>query len=184
MRIDETTYHEYVNFKLENKDFLDKLEAEGNDIYYRFKHVLDVVEYLYNSLVDKEDYGEQEHIIFETGYFYIVTQVEEIKDLLKTFYNNSIVNLNNNAKEVNLLLNTYDFQTEVSNYQDLDSKHIESLLEFDKKIIKYLESKESIPEKLYIELDNLVSKLYEDLEMDYYTLNTIFLEIAEQYNII
>lgn len=184
MRIDETTYHEYVNFKLENKEFLDKLESEGNDIYYRFKHVLDVVEYLYNSLVDKEDYGEQEHIIFETGYFYIVTQVEEIRDLLKTYYNDSIVQMNNSAKEVNLLLNTYDFQTEVSNYNSLDSDYTKSLLEFDKKIIKYFENKEVIPENLYLELDIIVSKLYEDLEINYYTLNTIFLEIAEQYNII
>lgn len=184
MRIDETTYHEYVNFKLENKEFLDKLESEGNDIYYRFKHVLDVVEYLYNSLVDKEDYGEQEHIIFETGYFYIVTQVEEIRDLLKTYYNDNIVQMNNSAKEVNLLLNTYDFQTEVSNYNSLDSDYTKSLLEFDKKIIKYFENKEVIPENLYLELDIIVSKLYEDLEINYYTLNTIFLEIAEQYNII
>lgn len=184
MRIDETTYHEYVNFKLENKEFLDKLETEGSDIYYRFKHVLDVVEYLYNSLVDNSDYGEEEHVIFETGYYYIVTQIEEIKDLLKKYYDNSIVNLNNNAKEVNLLLNTYDFQTEVANNESLNLAEVNKLLTFDQKIIEYLDENKSIPESLYQELDLIIATIYQDSDFSYYTLNTIFLEIAEQYNII
>lgn len=184
MRIDETIYNEYASWQLENSDFLSLLKEKGNDLYYRFKHVFDVIDYLYLQLVEDESYSEEEDHIFQTGYFYLANQLIEIKNILNSYYNDDFDLANKFAKDINFLLNTQDFQAEaLSNISD-DTNSIKELLSFDKKIVKYLSKQETIPEKLFNELDNILIKVFDEEKINYLTINNIFLEIADELNIL
>src|SRR5690554_7527580 len=113
--IDETVYHEYANWKLEHSELLEQMSKSGSAILFRFKHILDVVDFLYDKLIDDPNYTEEEDHIFKTGFYYIADQLEDIKQILDKVYGNELSQLEKHAKEVNLFLNAIDFQTELLN---------------------------------------------------------------------
>ena len=184
MKIDETVYNEYANWKLENEELLKNIKSNSDDIYYRFKHVLDVVDYYYDKLIDDENYSDEDDVIFKTGFYYIADQFENISELLQKVYNNDFKELDKHAKEVNLFLNTVDFQTEVLNNDITSDEDVKKLLEFDREIYSYISKKKNIPEEKYEELDDLTTKVFNKLNINYYSVNNIFLEIADELNIL
>lgn len=107
---DEKVYHEYANWKIENHELLKYLVESHSDLILRFKHVIDVTDYLYDKLIDDETYTDDEDHIFETGFYYLFDQIEEIVKLLKKAYQNNVQDLEKRAKDVNLLLSAIDFQ--------------------------------------------------------------------------
>jgi hypothetical protein len=48
--------------------------------------VIEVIDYLYDKLIDDVTYTEEEDHIFQTGFYYIRRQMEEIINLLKKSY--------------------------------------------------------------------------------------------------
>lgn len=184
MKIDETVYNEYANWKLENEELLKELETSAEDIFFRFKHIIDVIAYFYDKLIDDADYDTEDDLIFKTGFYYVADQIEELKILLKDVYNNDIVTAAKYFKEVNLYFNTLDFQSELINQEIDENEDIQTLLVFDKKVYKFLEDKESIPTEVYEELDSLTSNIYQKLNTNYYSINNIFLEIADELDIL
>lgn len=184
MQLDERVYHEYAGWQLEYNDILKKIKSEGNDIYYRIKHVADVIDYLYVQLTEDKDYSEEEDQIFKTGYFYFATQVHEINEIVKKYYNNDYKLANKRAKEINLLLNTIEFQDEALNLEVERTEDINKLLSFDEKILSYLNKNKEVPENLYEELNLLVANIFDEDDLNYLTVNNIFLEIADELNIL
>ncbi|HHW79314.1 MAG TPA: hypothetical protein GX742_00770 [Acholeplasmataceae bacterium] len=184
MRIDETTYHEYANWKLENSDLLKELSQNASSIYFRFKHILEVVKHYYNKLIDDVNYSEEDDAIFKTGYYYLADQIEDIKTILNKVYNNDAKVLESHAKEINLFLNTIDFQTELLNNELEEDDDIQRLMDFDQDVYNFIIEKNPIPEKYYDELDDLTFKIFKKLDISYYSVNDIFLEIADELNIL
>lgn len=182
--IDELAYHEYANWKLEHNELLTAMDSTASSVLFRFKHVLDVVDHLYNKLIDDPNYSEEEDHIFKTGFYYIADQMEDIKSILEKVYENKLEVLEAHAKEVNLFLNAIDFQTELLN-KELDSDpDIDRLMSFDKDIIEHIEKKEVVPNRLFEELDELTYRVFKKLNIDYYSISDIFLEIADEYEIL
>lgn len=184
MRPDEKIYNEYAGWQLENNDLLKKIKTDSDNIYMRIKHVFDVIDYLYMKLTENESYSEEEDQIFKTGYFYVAHQINEIEHIVKHYYNNDFKLANAKSSEINLLLNTQDFQAEVFNSELESSQDVEELLKFDQKILNYLNKQSKVPKKIYDELDNLLMKVFDDSEINYLTVNNIFLEIAAELNIL
>lgn len=184
MKIDETLYNEYANFKIENKEFLENLKTEAYDIYYIFRDVLEVIEFLYNSLVDDNDYGEELDIMFKTGYLHLLNIIIDLKTLFEDVYNENYKLMNDFASDINLLLNTYEFQREVLEFEGEKSSLAKELLEIDKIIYNKLSKKEQIEDSIYERLNYLVSIVFSELNIDYISINNIFLEISEQLKLI
>lgn len=185
MKIDERVYHEYANWKLENEKIIRKIQEKGGNIYFRFKHVIDVIDFYYNKLIDDVNYNEEDDVIFQTGFYYVADQLEEIKEILRSVYNNKVEVLNEHAKEINLFLNNIDFQTEILNNETHEeNKDIQRLMDINKEIYQFIVKKEAIPEEYYEELDLLTTKIFRKLKIDYYPINNIFLEIADELNIL
>ncbi|HKL95008.1 MAG TPA: hypothetical protein VJ845_01120 [Haploplasma sp.] len=183
MKIDETIYHEYANWKLENEQLLKDLEKDGSDLLFRFKPVIDVVGYFYDKLIDDVNYSEEDDVIFKSGFYYIADQIEELKEILKNLFNNDIKEASKYFKEINLLFTTLDFQAELIN-NDITSEDIKSIMTFDKKVYQFLEDKKNAPSTLFEELDQLTNNIYKELNTNYYSINNIFLEIADELNIL
>lgn len=181
---DERIYHDYANWKIENHELLTYLVDNNSDLIIRFKHVIDVIDYLYDKLIDDTNYTDEENQIFETGFYYMFDQMEEIVSLLKKSYKNKIEDLESRANDVNLLLAAIDFQNELLGVEDFEQKDMDVLVEFEKKILKMLEDKQEIPQDIYDQLDQVSLEIFTKLHVEYYPINDIFLEIADELGIL
>jgi hypothetical protein len=181
---DERVYHEYANWKIENHELLTYLVESNSDLILRFKHVIDVTDYLYDKLIDNNRYTEEEDQIFETGFYYLFDQIDEIVSLLSKSYQNKIEDLELRSKEVNLLLSAIDFQNELLSVEDFEQKDMEKLVDFEQSLLKKLENKEDVPSKMYEELDQITLEIFTKLNVDYFPVNDIFLEIADELGIL
>lgn len=184
MKIDETLYNEYANFKIENKELLENLKTKADDIYYTFGNVYEVIEFLYNMLVEDENYGEEQDVVFKAGYFHFVNTVNELKELLNEVYDGNIEEMNYHASEINLLFNTQEFQSEIISLGLPNDIFVTELLNFDKKLYELIRNKQLVDDSLYERLNYLVAAIYEKLELDFMSINSIFVEIAEQLKLI
>ncbi len=180
---DELLYHEYAGWLLEYDKLIKSLKKLKSPIYDRIKNILDVVDYFYNKLIDDPEYNEEDHNIFETGFYYLFDQVEEIRGLLEEVYNNNIENLNKEADKVNLLLTTIDFQNELITYEEFDEKDMQFLLNFETEIIEKLNKQINFDDKMFKKLDDETYKMFNKMDIEYYPIETIFLEIAYEIGI-
>ncbi|MBN2300773.1 MAG: hypothetical protein JXC31_06285 [Acholeplasmataceae bacterium] len=181
---DERVYHEYANWKIENYDLLKYLVESNSDLIIRFKHVIDVIDHLYNKLIDDANYSEDEDQIFETGFYYMFDQIEEITGLLKKSYQNNIKNLEQRAKDVNLLLSTIDFQNELLGVENFEQVDMDKLIDFEHDVVKKLENKEEVPMFMFEKLDKMTFEMFQKLNVEYYAINDIFLDIADELGIL
>jgi len=181
---DESVYHKYANWKMDNHDLLKYLVDNDSDLIMRSRHVLDVVDYLYDKLIDDVDYSDDEDNIFQTGFYYLIEQIEEIKKLMEKSYQNDIRYLEKRSKDVNLLLNAIDFHYEVLNAKDYKKEDSDKLLVFIIDVTKHLEDKEDVPKFMFKKLDKITFELYNRLNVREYPINSIFLEIADELGIL
>lgn len=181
---DERVYHEYANWKIENHELLTYLVEHNSDLILRFKHVIDVTDYLYDKLIDDEQYTEDEDHIFETGFYYLFDQIEEISSLLNKAYQNNVQDLEKRAKDVNLLLSAIDFQNELLGVENFEQKDMDRLVEFEQAVLEKLEKKETVPHEMFHHLDHLSYEIFKKLDLEYYPIDDIFLEIADELGIL
>lgn len=181
---DERVYHEYANYKIEYHELLNYLLENKSDLIIRFKHVIDVIDYLYDRLIDDQTYTEEEDHIFQTGFYYIADQIDEIDKLLKKTYANDIKALEERSKEVNLLLSTIDFQNELLSVEQFDQSDLDFLADFEREILKKLENKEEIDETFFKKLDQQTYIIFKKLDIEYYPIDDIFLDIADELGIL
>lgn len=184
MMRDERVYHEYANWKIENHELLKYLIDSNSDLLIRFKHVLDVTDFLYDKLIDDNQYTDDEDHIFETGFYYVADQMDQITRLLKENYANKIKDLELRAHDVNLLLSAIDFQNEIVSLEKFEQKDLDSLIKFEEEVLKILQNKGEVPKDMYQKLDDLTYDIFQRLEVDYFPIDDIFLEIADELGIL
>jgi hypothetical protein len=61
---------------------------------------------------------------------------------------------------------------------------MEKLVDFEQNLLKKLENKEDVPSKMYEELDRITVEIFTKLNVDYFPVNDIFLEIADELGIL
>lgn len=181
---DEMIYNQYANWKLEHNDLINYLRDHDSDLILRFKHIFDVIDYLYDQLIDDNKYSEDQHEIFMTGFYYLFDQMDKIQEILKDSYQNDIKSLEKFSKEVNLLLSTIDFQNELLSNDTYDVKHMNALLDFEYDVMDKIKHQESVPKEMYLKLDEMTFKMFKEMNTDFYPIQDIFLEIADELGIL
>lgn len=180
----ESIYNEYANWKLEVNDLVKYLRDNESDLIIRFKHVFDVTDFLYDKLIDDPSFSDEENQIFETGFYYIFDQIDKIKDLLEDAYDGQVDALEKRAKDVNLLLNTIDFQNELLSADAFKQRDLDALNQVEQRILTHIMNKEDIPEDIFDKVDRLSYRIFHDMDVDYYPINDIFFEIADELGIL
>ncbi|MGA0351798.1 MAG: hypothetical protein ACO3MF_03520 [Acholeplasmataceae bacterium] len=181
---EERIYHEYASWKLEKIELIEQLKGQSSNLIVRFNHVMDVVDFLYDRMVETLQYNEEEVNIFKTGFYYIAQQIDEIETLLKDHYQDDLHALELRSKEVNLLLSTIDFQNELMGVEVFEQKDLDQLMDFEHDVLDKLKQKQEIPESMFQALDSLTLDIFSRLNVEFYSINDIFLEIADELGII
>ena len=183
--MNDALYHDYANWILESSDLVDNLRDRNSIIIERFKHVLDVLTFLYNKKIEQKSLEREEENIFETGFYYVFDAFENIKLLLEHDYKGNIEELEHHAKTLILLLDTLDFQNElIGAVEEPNESHMQSLVDIEHEILSILEKKEDAPKELHEKLDHVTEGIYKELEMDYYPIGNIFFDIADELGLL
>ncbi len=169
---------DYVNWKLENHDLLHNLVQNKSKTISRFTSVIVVVDYLYEASL-KRKLTEDETLFFTMGFDYIHDNFYTIKTLLEYKFNNNYQELEHCAKSINLLLYVNEFQGELLGL-NLDTKVLDS---FEEKINTYIDQKDNVPDSFFPMLDDIINPIFEQNQIEFHPIESIFYEIAVEYGI-
>lgn len=181
---EERIYHEYASWKLEKIELIEQLKGQSSNLIVRFNHVMDVIDFLYDKMVETLQQTEEELNIFKTGFYYIAQQIDEIETLLKEYYHDDLIALELRSKDVNLLLSTIDFQNELMGIESFEQKDLDKLMDFESDILDKIKLKEDVPESMFEALDVMTLEMFTRMNVEFYSINDIFLEIADELGII
>ncbi len=176
-------YEDYYSFREENKDIFNELIKRNSVVIKRFSSVISVVDYLYyNSKVSK--LTEDEEYIFSSGFDYIVDEIEYIKIMLHEL-NNDYNEFERLAPTINLLLYINDVRQEINDIKDSSFKKKEKdVIELEEKVQALLRERKIADENYYGAINELTYEIFDLNEIELNTVNSIFYEIALEYNII
>lgn len=176
-------YTDYESWKKENNDFILRLVKTKSKTISRFTSVIAVVDYLYEKYQVNPLLTEDEEVFFSTGFDYIHDNFYTIKTLLDYKFQGDYSEMEACAKTINLLLYVHEFQAELLD-QPLDTqKDIKQLDEFEEKINSYLDRKENVPDAFFPMLDDLVTPIFQRLQVEFHPIESIYYEIALEYGI-
>ncbi len=177
-------YEDYQGFKNDNEVLINDLVKTKSPIIARFKHVLAVVDYLYAKHKDLKDNESDEDLIFQTGYSYVFDRFNTIDLIYTKIFDKNFNEMNKYAKTINLLLYTIDFQDEIKSIDENNTTEYNSLVAFEDLILKKLEGKEHADDIFFGMLNDISTKAFSNLDVEYYGLNEIFYDIALELEII
>ncbi|NLN50940.1 MAG: hypothetical protein GX149_04910 [Acholeplasmataceae bacterium] len=184
--MENVVYNDYASWIIENSNLFESLKQQNSIIYTRFKHVFDVVSHLYELLLENKLLDDEQNNIFEVGFYYLYEQFENVKLLLEHTYEGDIVAFNKQSATIELLLSTIEFENDFYNVtlQNPEEDKENAFVELEQEIIEFLERKEDAPQELFEKLDKLSAELYEKHDLEYYPIKEIFLDIAEELNLL
>ncbi len=177
-------YEDYQGFKNDNEVLINDLVKTKSPIIARFKHVFAVVDYLYAKHKDLKDNESDEDLIFQTGYSYVFDRFNTIDLIYTKIFDKNFNEMNKYAKTINLLLYTIDFQDEIKSIDENNTTEYNSLVAFEDLILKKLEGKEHADDIFFGMLNDISTKAFSNLDVEYYGLNEIFYDIALELEII
>lgn len=181
--MENIVYSDYANWLIENDDLLKKLKENNSFLYKRYKHVIDVVNYLYKTKVETDNLTEEEVNIFGVGFYYLFEQYEQINLLLEYTYNGDYAEMEKHQKTIELLLDAIEFQNDI--YSMLDEPEVvQDFVELEHDIFSYIEKKSPAPDELFEKLNEVSIRVYGEHDLDFYPIKEIFYDIAEQFNLI
>lgn len=175
-----TIYNDYDAWKLENIDLINELLKTNSAIIARFKHVILICDYLYQESTQKQ-LDEYLDVIFETAFNYLSAHIDTISNILKKEYRGNIKGMEENAKTINLLLYTQDFENELDNIESANDSDKKKLGDFESQVLTYVENHTEVPDELFRILDDISLSIFDD---DYQDTNSILYEVALNLNLI
>ena len=175
-------FNDYESWKKENQEFIYQLVKYKSKTISRFTSVIAVVDYLYEKHLHTPNLSEEEEIFFSTGFDYIYDNFYTIKTILDYKFNNDFVEMEKYAKTINLLLYVHEFQSELLN-QELRSDDLNRLDDFEEKVSAHLDRKENIPDAYFPMLDDIVTPIFQKLQIEFQPIESIFYEVALEFGI-
>ncbi len=177
-------YQDYLSFKEDKYKLIEFLVVNNSNILIRFKHVLAVVDYLYEKHCTGTTLDNVEDNIFQTGYNYVFERFNLIELILKKIFNDNLDEMEEFSKTINLVLYVNDFKDEVLNLSEDNKKAQNEFSIYEDKILKLLENKEHATDIDFALLDDISIKIFDELGEEYYGINEIFYDIALEFGII
>ncbi len=176
-------YHDYASWVIEKSEIFENLINVNKLLQERYKYAKEVVTHLYDKKLEEKTLTEDEEAIFSFGFYYLFEEFEQISTILNKTYNGDIVRFNANIDAVILYLNAVEFENEIYNaFSDLEKA--KPIVDLEVEILALLEREEKVSKEMYEKFDEVSTKVFTDLKLDFYPINEIFFDIADEMGLI
>lgn len=177
----EFVFNDYCNWKLENENLIYNLINNKSELISRFKHVYDVVEYYSDKMAEDGKLNDDELQIVESGFDYLYDQIQNISILLKQYFNDDLLEMEDYSELINLYLYSLDFLNEAQEDEKINPENIKLLEQYSDRIYDLICQRKAATPELHAELDSLCMGIFGET---YYGVNEIFLDIANELGIL
>lgn len=172
---------DFVNWKLDNVEVLEKFKHHGSLIYDRLEPVYVVLNHIYEMAIEEESLSEELETIFQVGLNYLHAQFEVIRIYYEKLFNSSCELFEAYTPLVGYLLFISDLRADLEAFEeDIDFSElneVETMLE--NMIAEHRDEFEYAANKLNKATYNIVK----NLDFEYVSIIDIFVEIAENLKI-
>ena len=176
-------FDDYFSFKKENKDLIKNLVSSKSLIISHISSVMIVVDYLFEKKMKKKNLSSDEEYIFMMGYDYLYECLDITSIILKQYFNNDFNELNKFPKTLNLLFYVNEYKTELEARENLKS-FVPKFEELEDICYKALKDKAEVKDEYFAILDDLVYKSFEANNIESPSIESIFYDIALEYDIL
>ncbi len=181
--MEDVMYHDYASWVIEKSELFNELTKHNSLLLERYKYAKEVVKHLYDNKLDIKTLTEDEEAIFSFGFYYLFEEFEQITTILNETYNGDIQRFNANIDGIILYLNAVEFENEIYNaFPDLEKT--KPIVDLELEILTLIEKDEKISKELYAKFDEVSTKVFSDLKLDFYPINEIFFDIADEMGLV
>ncbi len=172
---------DFVNWKLDNDDIIDRFRSIDSKVYRRLEPVISVLNYTYQRAIYHGPLNEDLETIFQVGMNYLNEQFSVIKDYYVTLFNQNCEALEEFGDLVNYLLFIHDFRSDLEKYKK--AIEMDDLDELETCIEDMIAQKDNDLEYAEKRFTQIVSETVAILDYEYTSVVDIFYEIARSMGI-
>ena len=162
---------------LKNTETLEQFNDNSSVIYERLEPVYEVLNHIYNIVVDKEELDEDLETIFQVGFSYLNTQFDIIKIYFETLFQSKCDDFADYSDMILFLLYIYDLRTDLEN-NDINSD-IEELNDLETNIENMIMERRDDQEFINSKMNETLGIVFNLMDYEYVSVIDIFVEIAE-----
>ena len=179
--MDNTIYKDYASWKIENSETLKEFNDNSSVVYERLEPVYEVLNHIYDMIVEKKDIDEDLETIFQVGFNYLNTQFDIIRIYFETLFESKCDDFVNYSDMILFLLYIYDLRTDLEN-NDINSD-IEELNDLETNIENMIMDRRDDHEFINSKMNETLAVVFELMDYEYVSIIDIFAEIAENLGI-
>ena len=172
---------DFVNWKLDNIEVLEQLKEYGSLIYDRLEPVYEVLNFIYNDIVENNHKTEEYETIFQVGLNYLHAQFEVIRIYYEKLFHSNCERFETYTPLVGYLLFISDLRADLEEIEEeidfSELNEVETLIE--NMIAEQRDEFEHAANRLNKATHNIV----EHLDFQYVGIVDIYVEIAESLQI-
>lgn len=172
---------DFVNWKLDNDEIIDKFRSINSSVFRRLEPVYAVLDYSYQKAIHHGPLNEDLETIFQVGLNYLGTQFEIIKIYYQTLFNSRCEALEEFGPLVNALLYINDFRSDIEKFEDY--VEIAELDDVEQMIEDMIAQKNRDFKEAETALNAVMHKIVALLDYEYTSIIDIFAEIARSLGI-
>ena len=176
---------DYKNYLNINKDLITLLKDNDSILYYRFKDVIYVCNYIVEFFKKNKVNSDNEdlEVIFETGFKYLYEQLDQIKIYFEKFFNKDYFLFKKYELLINYALYIDDFSESLAEKNKLTTKRKNILTTLAKDIEKLIIEKASWDDTNIDNFNQVINSCIPN-NIEILTTEDIFASIAEEIEII
>ncbi len=172
---------DFVNWKLDNSEILERFKHHGSSIYDRLEPVYAVLNTIYDMVLNDETVNEDFETIFQVGLNYLHTQFEVIRIYYERFFESNCELFESYTRLVGYLLFISDFRSDLDDFETLIDfqplNAVETLLE------NMIAERDERFDYAAEQLNKAIHDIVKQLDFEYVSIIDIFVEIAANLNI-
>ena len=179
--MDNLVYKDFASWKIENHEVLETFRRNKSVIYERLEPIYEVLNHIYDLLVEEQEVDEDLDVIFNAGFAYLHSQFEIIRIYFETLFQSHCDDFINYSEMVLYLLYIYDIRTDLEN-NNINSDIVE-LNELETCIENMIMERRNDFDYIKDKMNETLKVVFSKMDYDYVSVVDIFVEIAENLGV-
>lgn len=171
---------DYKAYLLQNYNFIDDLRSANSLLYERLDDVFSVLEYIEERFTKYQKVEEELEVIFEVGFSFLHEQIEELKNLIRLYFQNDPIGLRKYEHLLNYHLYLSDLTDALKEKEQYNNDVKNALLSIEEDIDNILREKKDFDDSTLMRFNTLVE---ENVKVGTFSTLEIFSQIREELDI-